>query len=43
MAGHLLAAIWFSNDGADTQSLFDAAGRLRPAGEEFAHQMSGRK
>jgi len=43
MAGHLTLAIWFSVDAADSLSLFDEAGRLRPAGEEFAHQMSGRK
>jgi hypothetical protein len=43
MAGHMLIAIWFSVDGADSLSLFDENGRLRPAGEEFAHHMSGRK
>jgi len=43
MAGHLTIAIWFSVDAADSLSLFDENGVLRPAGEEFAHQMSGRK
>jgi hypothetical protein len=43
MAGHLAVAIWFSVDAADSLSLFDENGVLRPAGEEFAHQMSGRK
>jgi len=43
MAGHMVTAIWYSVDGAESQSLFDNLGRLRPAGEEFAHQMSGRK
>lgn len=43
MAGHLAPAVWFSIDGEDSLSLFDEHGGLRPAGEEFAHQMSGRK
>lgn len=36
-------AIWFSLDTPLTVSLFDQSGSLRPAGREFAHQMSGRK
>lgn len=43
MAGGLKAAIWTSADGEDSTALFDEQGRLRPAGQEFAHQMSGRK
>lgn len=43
MAGRLRLAIWYSVDGNDSLSLFEEDGRLRPAGEEFAHQMSGRK
>ena len=43
MAGGLAVAIWDSRDGEDSTALFDEEGRLRPAGQEFAHQMSGRK
>jgi hypothetical protein len=42
-AAGLKVAIWFSVDTGVATSLFDADGRLRPAGMEFAHQMSGRK
>jgi len=43
MAGGMKVAVWYSYDGEDSISLFDDAGRLRVAGQEFAHQMSGRK
>jgi len=43
MAGGMKVAIWTSLDGEDSVSLFDEQGRLRPAGQEFAHQMSGLK
>lgn len=43
MAGGMKIAIWNSFDGEDSTALFDEAGRLTPAGQEFAHQMSGRK
>ncbi len=43
MAGGVKVAIWTSFDGEDSVSLFDEQGRLRPAGQEFAHQMSGLK
>ena len=43
MAGGMKVAIWNSIDGEDSTALFDEAGRLTPAGQEFAHQMSGRK
>jgi hypothetical protein len=43
MAGGLRMAVWYSYDSEDSISLFDDAGRLRPAGQEFAHQMSGLK
>ncbi|HMA52060.1 MAG TPA: hypothetical protein VKP60_20015 [Magnetospirillaceae bacterium] len=43
MAGGMKVAIWTSADGEDSTALFDEQGRLRPAGQEFAHQMSGRK
>jgi len=43
MAGGVKVAIWTSLDGEDSVSLFDEQGRLRPAGQEFAHQMSGLK
>jgi hypothetical protein len=43
MAAHLSPAIWYSIDSRDSVSLFDPDGRLRPAGAEFAHQMSGQK
>lgn len=36
-------AIWYSVDGPGSVSLFNEDGSLRPAGREFAHQMSGRK
>jgi hypothetical protein len=36
-------AIWTSADGEDSTPLFDPQGRLNSAGQEFAHQMSGRK
>jgi hypothetical protein len=42
-AGRMKLAIWYSVDSEDSVSLFEPDGRLRPAGEEFAHQMSGRK
>ena len=43
VAAKLKLAVWFSVDSDDTVSLFDDDGTLRPAGSEFAHQMSGRK
>lgn len=43
MAGGMKLAVWYSYDGEDSVSLFDEAGRLRPAGQEFVHQMSGLK
>ena len=43
MAGGMKVAIWTSADSEDSTALFDEQGRLRPAGQEFAHQMSGRK
>jgi hypothetical protein len=43
LAGGMKVAIWTSMDGEDSTALFDEQGRLRPAGQEFAHQMSGRK
>ena len=43
MAGGMKAAIWTSADSEDSTALFDEQGRLSPAGQEFAHQMSGRK
>ena len=43
MAGNMKVAIWTSADTEDSTALFDEQGRLRPAGQEFAHQMSGRK
>ena len=43
MAGNMKLAVWYSYDGEDSVSLFDEAGRLRPLGQEFAHQMSGLK
>jgi len=43
MAGGMKLAVWLSFDGEDSISLFDESGRLRPAGQEFAHQMSGLK
>ena len=43
MAGGMRVAIWTSIDTDDSTALFDEQGRLRPAGQEFAHQMSGRK
>lgn len=36
-------AIWFSIDTPSTLSLFEEDGSLRQTGQEFAHQMSGRK
>ncbi len=43
LAGGMKVAIWTSADSEDSTALFDEQGRLRPAGQEFAHQMSGRK
>jgi hypothetical protein len=43
MAGGIKVAIWTSADTEDSTALFDDQGRLRPAGQEFAHQMSGLK
>jgi hypothetical protein len=43
IAGGMKVAIWTSADSEDSTALFDEQGRLRPAGQEFAHQMSGRK
>jgi len=43
MAGGIKVAIWTSLDSEDSTALFDDQGRLSPAGQEFAHQMSGRK
>jgi len=42
-ASQMVTAIWLSMDTQNTVSLFDEDGSLRPAGKEFAHQMSGRK
>jgi hypothetical protein len=43
MAGGMKVAIWTSADAEDSTPLFDGQGRLNAAGQEFAHQMSGRK
>jgi hypothetical protein len=43
MAGGMKVVIWTSADSEDSTALFDEQGRLNPAGQEFAHQMSGRK
>jgi hypothetical protein len=43
IAGRLLVAVWLSLDGPISESLFDKDGKLRRAGEEFVHQMSGVK
>ena len=43
MAGGMKVAIWTSVDAEDSTALIDEQGRLLPAGQEFAHQMSGRK
>lgn len=43
IATGMKVAVWYSYDGEDSISLFDEQGRLRPAGQEFAHQMSGLK
>lgn len=42
-AAGLKPAIWFSIDTPSTLSLFNDDGSLRQTGQEFAHQMSGRK
>ena len=39
----LKVVIWFSVEGANSASLFNDDGSLRPAGREFARQMSGRR
>jgi hypothetical protein len=43
MAGGMKVVIWTSIDSEDSTALFDEQGRLDPAGQEFAHQMSGLK
>lgn len=43
IATSLRVAVWYSYDSEESISLFDEQGRLRPAGQEFAHQMSGLK
>ncbi len=40
-ASGLKLAMWYSIDGANSVSLFEKDGRLRPAGWEFQRQMSG--
>ena len=42
-AAKLKLAIWYSLDTPNTASLFNQDGSLRQTGQEFAHQMSGRK
>ena len=42
-AVRLKVAVWFSLDTDDTLSLLNQDGTLRPSGEQFARQMSGRK
>ena len=43
LAMRMKTAIWFSVDTATAISLFDTDSRLRPIGQEFAHQVSGLK